>query len=150
MDLKPITFKAACEFVKAHHRHHKAPIGHKFSIGCTLKDKLLGVIMCGRPVARALDDGYTLEVNRLCTLGGKNVCSFLYSAAARCGKAMGYTKIITYILEEEKGISLRASNWVCDGVVRKDGKGWNNRVGRDNANTGAKTRWHKELAWKHH
>ena len=43
---------------------------------------------------------------------------------------MGFLFIQTYILEEETGASLRAVAWTCDGVVRKDGKGWNNRAGR--------------------
>ena len=34
-------------------------------------------------VSRYLDDGFTLEVNRLCSDGTKNTCSILYAAAAR-------------------------------------------------------------------
>ena len=44
---------------------------------------LAGVAIVGRPVSRYLDNGLTLEVNRLCTDGTKNACSFLYGAAAR-------------------------------------------------------------------
>lgn len=65
----------------------------------------------GRPVNRHLDDGKTLEVLRLCTQGSRNVCSFLYSRAARVAKELGYKKIITYILEDETGASLKASGW---------------------------------------
>ena len=59
------------------------------------------------PVSRYLDDGHTLEVNRLCTDGTKNACSFLYAAAWRAARAMGYRKIVTYILDTESGASLR-------------------------------------------
>ena len=59
--------------------------------------------------------GKTLEVNRLCATGEKNVCSFLYGAAARAAKALGYTKIITYTLDTESGVSLRAASWSCAG-----------------------------------
>ena len=55
----------------------------------------------GRPVSRYLDDGLTLEVNRLCTTGAENACSMLYGAAARAARAMGYQKIITYTLDTE-------------------------------------------------
>ena len=65
----------------------------------------------GRPLARALCDGKTVEVLRLCSNGERNVCSFLYSRAARIAKEMGYEKIITYILETEDGASLKASGW---------------------------------------
>ena len=54
----------------------------------------------------------------------RNVCSFLYSRAARIAKEMGYAKIITYILESEPGTSLKAAGWVleADGVGGSD---WN-------------------------
>ena len=62
-----------------------------------------------------LDDGWTLEVNRLCTDGTRNACSMLYAAAWRAARAMGYKRIVTYILESENGASLRASGWKCVG-----------------------------------
>lgn len=67
--------------------------------------------MVGRPVSRMLDDGYTAEVIRLATNGAKNACSFLYGAARRAALAMGYRRIITYILESETGKSLVAAGW---------------------------------------
>ena len=118
----PISLKDANAFVAEHHRHHKPVVGHKFSIGCALNGQLVGVAIVGRPVSRHLDDGLTLEVNRLCTTGEKNVCSMLYSAAARATKAMGYQKIITYTLDTEPGISLRAAGWSC--VGKAGGKRW--------------------------
>lgn len=75
----------------------------------------MGVVIAGRPVSRYLDDGMTLEVTRLCTTGERNVCSMLYAAAARAAKAMGYRKIITYMLETEDGASVRAAGWSCTG-----------------------------------
>ena len=113
--LKPISLRDANEYVRQHHRHHKPVAGHKFSIGCEADGELVGVIIAGRPVSRYLDDGFTLEVTRLCTNGEKNACSFLYGAAARAAAAMGYKRIITYTLESENGASLRASGWICQG-----------------------------------
>lgn len=83
----------------------------KFSLGCMANGHLAGVAIVGRPVSRYLDDGLTLEVNRLCTDGTKNACSFLYGAAARAAKVLGYHRIVTYILDTESGVSLRASGW---------------------------------------
>lgn len=117
LELTPITLKKANEFVNLFHRHHKAVTGHKFSIGCSRKGQLVGVVIVGRPVSRHLDDGKTVEVNRLCTIGVKNACSILYAAAARAAKAMGYSKIITYILESENGGSLKAAGWNCAGLA---------------------------------
>ena len=96
--LRPISLRDANEYVRQHHRHHKPVAGHKFSIGCEADGELVGVIIAGRPVSRYLDDGFTLEVTRLCTNGAKNACSFLYGAAARAAAAMGYKRIITYTL----------------------------------------------------
>jgi hypothetical protein len=59
----PVTFAQAQAFVADWHRHHRPPRGHKFSIGVADPDDVLvGVAIVGRPVARHLDDGLTLEV----------------------------------------------------------------------------------------
>lgn len=110
--LVPVSFKEACEFVQAHHRHHQPPVGHKFSIGvATEEDVLVGVAMIGRPVARHYDDGLTLEVNRTATDGTRNANSMLYGAAWRAASAMGYRRLVTYTQEGETGASLTAANW---------------------------------------
>jgi hypothetical protein len=83
----------------------------KFALAAEDEAGIKGVVTVGRPVSRYLDDGSTAEVTRLCTLGGRNVCSFLYSAARRAALAMGYTRVITYILVSESGASLKASGW---------------------------------------
>lgn len=115
LELVPISLKEANEFVKKYHRHHQPVVGHKFSIAASDGENIVGVAIVGRPVSRYLDDGWTLEVNRLCTDGTKNACSFLYSAAWRCAKNMEYKKLITYILKSEPGTSLKASGWKCVG-----------------------------------
>lgn len=122
LELVPITLKEANFFVEQHHRHHKPVTGHKFSIAASDGEKIVGVAIVGRPVSRYLDDGWTLEANRLCTDGTKNACSFLYSAAWRAAKNMGYKKLITYILQSENGASLKASGWKCVGEA--GGKRW--------------------------
>jgi len=123
MELVPINFDEACEFVKQYHRHHKPPTGHKYSIALSDGEKIIGVVMVGRPVARRLDNGMTLEVNRLATDGTKNACSKLYAAAWRAAKAMGYKLLITYILDSEPGTSLKAAGW--KEIGRAGGLSWN-------------------------
>lgn len=102
-----------------------------------------GVAICGRPVSRHLDDGLTLEINRLCTDGTRNACSILYGACARIAKNMGYKRVITYILKSENGASLKASNFICEGEA--GGEMWTGkRSGRDNGvPKEKKTRWAK-------
>ena len=109
--IQPITFPEASAFVAKHHRHHKPPVGHKFSIAVSDGAEVRGVIMVGRPVSRHLDDGMTLEVNRCCTDGARNAPSALYGAAWRAAKALGYSRLITYTLAEEGGASLRGAGW---------------------------------------
>lgn len=115
LELRPISFRDAQEFVRENHRHNKPPVGHKFSIGVYDGDRLCGVAMVGRPVGRYLDDGLTLEVNRCCTDGTKNACSILYGAAWRAAKALGYKHLVTYTRQSENGASLRAAGWKYDG-----------------------------------
>lgn len=113
----PLELSVANEYVATLHRHHDPVHRDKFRIGASQDGKLVGVVQVGRPVSRMLDDGKTVEVVRLCTDGTKDVCSFLYSKAARVAKEMGYEKIITYILCTESGTSLRACGWQEDGVT---------------------------------
>lgn len=144
MKIVPITFKVACEFIKLHHRHHNPTVGCKFCIGCEADGKLVGVAVCGRPVARRLDNGKICEINRLCTDGTYNACSILYGACARIAKNMGYEKIITYILESENGASLKASNFTFEGIA--GGTHWTGvRNKGQNIPEEMKQRWVKKL-----
>lgn len=89
LTLRPVKLRAACAFVRDHHRHHGPPRGHLWSIGLDLRGQLVGVAIIGRPLARLDDDGFTFEVLRVCTLGHANACSMLYGAAWRSARAMG-------------------------------------------------------------
>ena len=119
MRIAPITFREASSYINQNHRHHSATVGCKFCI-CVIDDDgvfMHGVAVCGRPVSRRLDDGYTLEINRVCTDGTRNACSMLYGACCRIAKEMGYRKVITYTLLSEDGASLKASNFICEGTA---------------------------------
>jgi hypothetical protein len=108
----PVTFREACDFVRAYHRHHAPARGHRFSLGVADSHGVLrGVATVGRPVARHFDDGLTLEVNRSCTDGTGNANSMLYGAAWRAARALGYHRLITYTQAGETGASLRGAGW---------------------------------------
>lgn len=145
LTLVPITFAQACTFVDGLHRHHRRPTGWKFGIGLHDGEKLVGVAMCGRPVSRMLDDGFTIEVNRLCTDGTEHACSMLYGAARRAAKAMGYRRIVTYILHSEPGTSLKAAGWRMVGTT--GGGEWTreSRPREAAANAEPKVRWEATL-----
>ena len=123
LTIVPISFSEAASFVALHHRHHPAPRGHKFSLAVADETgEVRGVATVGRPVARALDDGWTLEVNRMATDGAHNACSMLYGACWRACKSLGYRRLVTYTLSTEPGTSLRAAGWKL--VAETPGKSW--------------------------
>ncbi len=142
LHLQPITYREACEFVKRHHRHHKPPQGWLFGTAVNDGENIVGVVMVGRPVSRHLDaEGYTAEVTRLCTDGTPHVASKLYAAAWRAAKALGYRRLITYVLASETGGSVKAAGWREVGAA--GGGNWN-KPGRpriDSDQPGQKTLW---------
>lgn len=141
--LSPITLKESNAFVRLHHRHHKPVPGAKFCLGASKDNLIVGVIIVGRPIARMLDDGETLEVNRSCTDGTKNANSFLYGAAWRAAKALGYGKLITYTLPTESGSSLKGAGWE---LIGEAGGGKWGRSGRPRVDTHPlqrKLKWEK-------
>ena len=105
----PITRDVAKQFVKNYHRHNKPVVGYKFAIGLKIGDELVGVGIAGRPVARALDNGETIEILRVCVKDGiPNGCSKLYARLVKISELMGYKSVITYTLPEESKSSLKA------------------------------------------
>lgn len=151
LEVRPIDFASARDFVGRHHRHNKPPRGWRFGLGCWNGAELVAVVMVGRPVARMIDSRTTVEVNRLCvdpTLDPGlvwNACSMLYAAAARESAARGFGKVITYTLETEDATSVKAAGWTPEAKTR--GGSWN-RPSRDRADTAPtcrKVRWARIL-----
>ena len=124
LTIVPLLRDEAQQFVREHHRHHTPAVGDVFRLGVADEDgNVRGVAMVGRPVARHLDDGWTLEVNRVATDGCPNACSALYGAAWRAARALGWRKLITYTLATEPGTSLKAAGWRLIGEA--GGGSWN-------------------------
>ncbi|MFD5111673.1 XF1762 family protein [Streptomyces sp. NPDC058391] len=112
LHLVPVRSREAKELVRAWHRHHPPPIGQIFAVGAADEvGTLRAVAVVGRPVARHLDDGATLEVTRTASDGARNANSLLYAASWRAAKALGYRRLITYTQEGESGASLRGAGW---------------------------------------
>ena len=151
LSIIPLSLKEANEFVTKYHRHNKKCAGHKFSIGAVYKNEIVGVVIVGRPVARKLDDRFTLEINRNCVLdtAPKGTCSFLYSRAIKIWQTMGGKKIITYTLETESGSSLKAVNFNKETTEQtfKKNTGWTTRTNRiwQEVQATPRIRWGKEF-----
>lgn len=152
---RPITRRAARGFVAAHHRHAASPPpGWLFGVGLYRDGELVAVGIAGRPVARNLDDGETVEIARITTLGDRNACSTLYGALCRAAQALGYRRAITYTLASEPGTSpaaagfsraadtCEAPSWARDQRARYDA----DLFGTPRRDTGPKVRWVRDLA----
>jgi hypothetical protein len=121
LTLCPMTHREAIAYIETHHRHSVPPRGMVFALGAALNESLEGVAVVGRPVGRGLQDGWTLEVVRLCTPSEdaeRNVCSFLYAASWRATRALGYRRLVTYTRQDEAGTSLIAAGWRAVGEVK--------------------------------
>ncbi len=143
----PLTLAQANDYVARLHRHHDRCTSHRFSFGAVKDGWLVGVVIVGRPVSFVYDAYNVAEVSRLCSDGTRNTCSFLYGAAARVAREMGFYRIQTYTLEEETGESLRAAGWTHGGL--RESKPWSQRAdGRKRHNkhpTGNKHLWYREF-----
>jgi hypothetical protein len=125
----PMKHATANEFVRKLHRHSRPTLGAIFCVGVA-DEELRGVAIVGRPIARHLDDGASLEILRVATDGARNACSMLYGACRRIGREMGYARILTYTLPEEGGASLKAAGYKFDGEAGNSASAWHNRPGR--------------------
>ena len=158
MEIRPIDKTRARQFINDHHRHNEAPTVPQvsFAVGLYGGEDLVGVATAGRPVARALCDGFTLEINRSCLEGEvDNGNSRLYGALCRAAKAIGYHRVITYTLHSESGASLRAAGFTCvsdigarswrDSSIARPRYDANLFGERNNAANEAKYRWERVL-----
>lgn len=145
----PLTLREANAFVASHHRHHGPVRGMKFAVGCesvlippgesltgafrvivhTPLALLCGVVIVGRPKARLLDDGRTAEVTRLCTDGTPHAASFLLGCAWRAARAMGYRRMVSYLLDGEAGVAYSAAGWRR--AAKSEGDTWRRESRRD-------------------
>jgi hypothetical protein len=108
--------------------------------------RLIGVAICGRPVARKTDAYSVLEITRCCTDGTKNAISKLYGHVCRAAKEMGFESVQTFTLPEEGGASMKASGF--DFAGESGGGQWEHTDGkprRTDQPTQVKHKWVKVL-----
>jgi hypothetical protein len=147
----PISLRDANNFLDGKHRHNGRTTrdGGKFAIAVHDESGMIGVAIVGRPLARALQDGFTAEVLRVCVVDDaqKGACSFLYARCWNAWKAMGGRRIVTYIIDTETGTSLKGAGWKKVALSKPHKKGWES-AGREREMlpiyTQAKFRFHME------
>jgi hypothetical protein len=145
LHVEPITLRRANEYVDVVHRHHgpRQAGPDLYSIAAITEwGEIRGVATTAQPnAANRLTDGFrTAEVVRVATDGTPNACSILYAASARAAKALGFSRIISYVLDTETGASIKAAGWVQD-EGEFGNLSWANRPGRTGNNFGPKGRW---------
>lgn len=143
--LIPSNLDDANAFVRKHHRHSRPVVGQKFSVAVADDEGVRGVAISGRPRARGLQDGWTIEILRVCTDGARNACSKLYSACCRSAKGMGYRLAVTYTLASESGASLRAAGFHAVAEVKDRQWGCESRPRAERDLVGGKVRWERVL-----
>ncbi len=164
LELVPISQREAFAFIELNHRHHTPPRGAILHVAVADSEKddsqlwqpkshdyadsvgaVVGVAIAGRPVARMLDDGWTLECTRCCTDGTRNAPSMLYGALWRAARALGWRRMVTYTLPQESGESLRGAGFTLIGEA--GGGSWNrpSRPRVDTHPTQAKLRWERTI-----
>ena len=132
----PINLAEANQFIASFHRHNKPVRGWRFGMGASDGEKLCGVAVVSRPIARALQSQGPgiAEVTRCCVVPDAplGTCSFLYAACWRAWRAMGGTRLVTYTLQSETGASLRGAGWrIVAELPGATGRAWQNRAGRE-------------------
>ena len=103
-------------FLRLVHRHCGPVTGWSDAIAIRDGICVFGLLLLSYPKARGIDDGETLEVNRLALMSGtpKNIASQLLGRAERIAKAKGFTRLISYTLASEEGVSYSAAGWPLD------------------------------------
>lgn len=157
MNIAQITLDESKAYVGDHHEHSGVHIGHKWSLAAVAEGRIVGVAVIGRPTSQVIQNGdpWALEVTRVCVereggSGYPNACSFLYAAAWRSIKSMGYLRGLTYTKDGENGASICAAGWLCMDRRKPRKSGWDSREGR--ASGGAREggeRWEiRAAAWR--
>lgn len=148
LTLHPISLAQAKQFVAMwHSRLPIAGAGHMWSTAVVEGVNVVGVVIAGRPTARALDNGLTIEITRCATPGVdinpncRNAASMLYSSVRRAAFARGFTAVTTMTETDEHAAALLACGWTPD-EPRPSRSGWDTPTRRrGNTANPSRTRW---------
>jgi hypothetical protein len=123
--LRPATRDQVNHLVALWHRHHRPVKGLRFAAIAEIDGEPVGAVIVGKPGARALArDPRIAEVTRLAIRerGIPNVGSRLLGAAWRAHKALGGTRMLSYVRIDEAGSVYQAAGW--EAVAETEARDW--------------------------
>ncbi|MBC7106845.1 MAG: hypothetical protein H5T97_13010 [Firmicutes bacterium] len=149
LEVRPVPFRIARAFVERFHYLGYAPWGARISLGVWHGDRLVGVMLFGRPSARLEDQRGTLELTRMVLLDEcpRNSESRALGLAARWirRRMPEIRRLISYAdpARGHKGTVYLAAGWRF--VGRTSGGRWScpSRPGRRDASPGPKLKFEK-------
>lgn len=150
--LAPITGREARAWVSDVHRHLPRVHGALFAVAVELDGVRVGAALAGNPARVWLGTG-RFVITRCAVVPGlplvgdhaAPVCSMLYGALCRAGKALGYVEAWTYTIPGENGRSIRAAGFEYQGETSAEEWDRPGRARPAAVDPRAKGRWMRRL-----
>jgi hypothetical protein len=149
--IRPWTVKrsTAIQFNSDVHRRRPRIQGGMWCVSVRRADDVVGIAIVGWPsqeqTSMEMDHLRVLRVAAMDILGPSGhancICSRLYSACWKAGRAMGVTSMDTFTDLDEPGTSLRAAGWIEDGTTTGGEYDRPSRRRKPQVNAGPKRRW---------
>lgn len=112
LKLVPCSVQDAREYVRQFHRHRDVPLSGLFAVACA-KERVCGVAIVGRPVARMMDDDWTAEVTRVATDGNsERLFDALFRLLAYCPGS--WISKADYLYAHHRKWGIIAGGWLED------------------------------------
>jgi GNAT superfamily N-acetyltransferase len=136
------------EFLEQRHPLGSVP-GWKACFSARYKDSIVAVLIVGRPVARAADDGTELSITRFCRRGDRpaNTGSWLIARAREWARLEGYETVSAHAgVAGNYGTVYEAAGFEVVDVTMADGSGWLTQGGdRDTWDDYERRKWAYQL-----
>ena len=130
-------------FIESWHSLDPVP-GWKAAFGARYQDRLVAVIIIGRPVSRVVDDGSELSITRYARRDDRpdNTGSWLIARVKPWVKLEGYDTLSAHAgIAGNYGTVYEAAGAECVKVDKAKGDGWSNRDNRDEWDDYERRKW---------
>lgn len=131
------------QFLEQYHPLGSVP-GWKACFSARFKDYLVALVVLGRPVSRAADDGTELSITRFARRDDRptNTGSWLIARARRWTELEGYDVLSAHAgVAGNYGTVYEAAGFECEKVELVDGTGWLSRDGRKSWDDYERRKW---------